>query len=409
MPTRAASVTAAPASSALEAARARGPWRAVALLTAGVVAAHLLLLGLLPTTTGPGEPPPDTRFTTRTIVLAPPAAPAPAAVEPAPVPPPPPAAAPRPAPRPAPKPRPVVATPTPVPSPAPATEPAAPAPAPVVSARTETDAEPAATPQGETASVDSTAGLPADAASPASPAASPAPAPAPTPEATAPPLPPLPVRIPGSMRLKFAVSGQQGVTPLQGVFGELSWQQNGQTYDAQLSLTFFFKTLRSQHSVGVLGPTGIEPVRFSDKRKVEVASHFVRDQGTVVFSNNAPSVPLLPGAQDRLSVVLQLGALMAADPARYPTGSALAMQTVGPRDADIWSFLVGDEEVLALPAGEITARRLVRTARKPFDDTVEVWVAPALGYAPVRIKQTQSNGDFADMQLREQLPLRPGG
>ncbi|MDP9901243.1 DUF3108 domain-containing protein [Variovorax ginsengisoli] len=380
----------APGAHAAPRPQPRGPWRAVALLTAVVGVAHLLLLGLLPTAAGPGQAPTETRFTTRTIVAAPP--------QPTPAPP----AAPAPSPAPH-KPR-----PRPAPKPRPAPVAIAPTATPPEIATETPEAATAETTPGDPAATDSPTTPGTDGAPQASPAVPPEPAaPAALPEAQ-PPAAPVPVRIPGSMRLKFAVSGQQGVTPLQGVFGELSWQQDGHAYDAQLSLTFFFKTLRSQHSEGVIGPTGIEPTRFSDKRKVEVASHFARDQGTVVFSNNAPSVPLLPGAQDRLSVVLQLGALMAADPARYPTGSALAMQTVGPRDADIWSFVVGDEEELALPAGHITARRLVRTARRPYDDTVEVWVAPALGYAPVRIKQTQANGDFADMQLREQLPSRPG-
>ena len=51
---------------------------------------------------------------------------------------------------------------------------------------------------------------------------------------------------------------------------------------------------------------------------------------------------------------------------------------------------------------------LTRNARAPFDDTVELWLAPSLGYLPVRIKLTQPNGDFADMQLREPLPGAPG-
>jgi len=29
-----------------------------------------------------------------------------------------------------------------------------------------------------------------------------------------------------------------------------------------------------------------------------------------------------------------------------------------------------------------------------------------MGYLPVRIKLTQANQDFADLQLREQVPLR---
>ncbi|RZI64881.1 MAG: DUF3108 domain-containing protein, partial [Variovorax sp.] len=68
-------------------------------------------------------------------------------------------------------------------------------------------------------------------------------------------------------------------------------------------------------------------------------------------------------------------------------------------------FKVGEEEGLQLPAGDFKARKLTRNARKPYDDTVELWLAPALGYLPVRIKLTQSNGDFADMRLRERLPL----
>ena len=136
----------------------------------------------------------------------------------------------------------------------------------------------------------------------------------------------------------------------------------------------------------------------------------MREQGQVVFSNNAPSVPLLPGAQDRLSVMLQLGALMAGDPARYPPGAAFAIQTVGPRDADLWIFKVEDDEHLNLPAGEFNARKLTRNPRKPYDDKVELWIAPELGYLPVRIKQTQANGDFADFQLRDAqgaAPLKP--
>jgi hypothetical protein len=209
------------------------------------------------------------------------------------------------------------------------------------------------------------------------------------------------------VQLAFAVTGQMGAAPMQGVFGKLVWQQDGQQYDAQLSLTFLFKTIRSQHSSGTIGPSGIEPARFSDKRRGELAAHFMRDQGQVVFSNNAPSVPLLPGAQDRLSVIMQLGALLAGDPARYPPGAAFAIQTVGPRDADLWIFKVEEDEHLSLPAGEFDARKLTRNPRKPFDDKVELWIAPALGYLPVRIRQTQPNGDFADFQLRDAQGARP--
>ncbi|MDM0106743.1 DUF3108 domain-containing protein [Variovorax sp. J22R24] len=366
---------------------ARLPWRALALLTLAVVAAHLALLGVTPVTVGTRQAPLDNTFTTRTIVIAPPPAAAPAIPE----------AEAKPPPRPAP-PRTAAARPP---------RPAASAPKPthehtpqdllaqnaIDTGGAEGPVSPGATDPGA-----STAGA-GDVGTAEAAAAN---------EASAANMPgAVPLHIPGSVRLAFAATAQVGTTPMSGVFGELAWLQDGERYDAHLSLTFLFKTLRRWTSTGAIGKTGIEPLRFSDKRKTEVASHFARDQGLVVFSNNTPSVMLLAGAQDRLSVLMQLGALLAGDPPRYPPGSVIAVQTVGPRDAEIWTFNVGEEEQLSVPAGNFTVRKLTRNPRLPFDDKVEVWLAPELGYLPVRLRLTQAGGDFADMQLREQVPLRP--
>ena len=362
----------------------RPPWRVLAALTAAVVAVHLALLGLMPSGVGSSPSPLADRFITRTIVIAPPPAaqPAPRAAETRPM-----------RPRPPAKPRPA--------APAPSS-----APRPDAAARADSQSK----------NVDQT---PADTGA-AEPSAPPGSVEAGSGEGAGPGqasaaggrdnggnMPgTVPLQIPGSVRLAFAATAQQGAQPMQGVFGDLVWLQDGSHYDARLSLSFLFKTFRSQQSTGEIGPTGIEPLRFSDKRRTEVASHFVRDQNTVVFSNNSPSMPLLAGAQDRLSVVMQLGALMAGDPARYPPGSVIAVQTVGTTDAEIWTFAVAGEEQLTVQAGEFTVRRLTRNPRKPFDDKIELWLAPALGYLPVRIRQTQANEDFIDLQLREPVPLR---
>ena len=357
----------------LEPAERRRSWVPIAVLTAVVVLLHGLLLGAVPMTLGPSPSPVAARFEMRTIV----------------------AAAPTPTPTPAP------ATPQPVtpikpmaaskPAPKPQTKPAAAAP---VSAPAEAPAE-SAVPASTTEATQPPIAEPP--VPPAAPPSAPTPAPA---QAEAPAPIPIALDVPASVNLKFNVSGQQGAVPLQGVMGELTWSQDGHAYDARLTLRFLFKTLRTQHSSGAIGPTGIEPTRFSDTRKTEVASHFVRDQGQIVFSSNAAPVSLMSGAQDRLSVMLQLGALLAGDPARYKVDGAIAVQTVGPRDADIWIFKIGDEEKLDLPTGELIARKLTRNPRVPFDDTVELWLAPSFGYLPVRIRITQPNGDFADMQLR---------
>ena len=73
----------------------------------------------------------------------------------------------------------------------------------------------------------------------------------------------------------------------------------------------------------------------------------------------------------------------------------------GPRDAGIWVFTVDGEDPVTVPAGEFVARRLTRNPRFADDQKIELWLAPALGYLPVRIRQTQTDGDIIDMQLRE--------
>ncbi|VTU13285.1 hypothetical protein SRS16CHR_00513 [Variovorax sp. SRS16] len=395
----------------------RPPRRGIAALTVAVVLVHLVLLGLTPAAVGPRPSPLANKFITRTIVIGPPAAaaPAPAATAGAEARPSPP----RPA-RPRPAARPRAPAPAPAPSPAPQPSPRpdsvatpdipleqliAQANAAVAAEQAASAAEPAASAAATPAVAAASGPAAVSGAKGASGSASASAATA-SGDASGNVAGPVALRIPGSVKLAFAVTGQQGTSPMQGVFGELTWLQDGQQYDARLSLTFLFRTIRTQHSAGMIGPTGIEPARFSETRKTEVASHFVRDQGTIVFSSNTPSVPLMAGAQDRLSIVMQLGALLAGDPAHYPQGAVIAIQTVGPRDADIWTFNVEGEEKLSLPAGDYTVRKLTRNPRKPFDDKVELWVAPELGYLPVRIKQTQANGDFADLQLREILPLR---
>ncbi|MDP9994761.1 hypothetical protein J2W28_005066 [Variovorax boronicumulans] len=373
----------------------RPSWRVLIGLTLVVALVHLLVLGVAPMAVGPEPSPLANKFITRTIVIAPPAADKPAA----------PAAAAAP----------VEAKPPPPAKPRRPRAPTPPKPKPYP--------EPDATAQlaPETPDLTAQAATDSGATSPEAPASAPAaPEPAPTAaagtgsgttaggsEASGTIAGTQALRIPGSVTLDFEATGQTGASPQRGVFGELVWLQDGSRYDGRLTLKAVFFTLLNWHSTGKIGPSGLEPERYSESRKAEVASHFVRDQGQIIFSNNAPPVPLQPGAQDRMSVMMQLGGLLAASPERYPAGTRISVQTVGVRDGDVWVFVVGDEEKLQLPAGEYTARKLTRTPRKEFDRKLELWLAPRYGYLPVRIKQTEANGDFADAHLRKPLPEAP--
>lgn len=207
-------------------------------------------------------------------------------------------------------------------------------------------------------------------------------------------------KAPESALLKYQVLGQaKGLN--YWASAELAWQQDGQTYESRLTVSAFLLGSRTQTSKGTLGPDGLMPTRFGDKSRSELAAHFQRDKGIISFSANSPDAPLLKGAQDRLSVVIQIGSLLAGDPARFPLGTMLSFQTVSQREAEVWHFLVEKEELLQLPFGEINAIKLNRKPRREFDQHIELWFAPTLGYLPVRLRITNANGDFVDQLLNK--------
>ncbi|NBX63295.1 MAG: DUF3108 domain-containing protein, partial [Betaproteobacteria bacterium] len=207
-------------------------------------------------------------------------------------------------------------------------------------------------------------------------------------------------KIPDPVFLKYQVLGMSKQMNYSA-WAEFSWQHNGQRYDSKLEVGAFLLGSRSQTSQGSLGAEGLLPQRFGDKYRTEVASHFQRDKGMISFSNNAPEVPMLKGAQDRLSVVMQIAALLSAEPERYSVGTMLSFQTVATRDAEVWLFLVEKAETLQLPYGEVPTIKINRKPRKEFDQTIELWFAPSIDYLPVRLKVTNANGDFVDQQLRK--------
>ena len=210
--------------------------------------------------------------------------------------------------------------------------------------------------------------------------------------------------LPASARLEYRMTGSaKGLTYYANA--ELAWRNAGSSYDARMTVSALFLGSRSLSSTGQVTADGLAPTRFADKSRHEVAAHFEPDKGLVTFSANTPSVPWIKGTQDRVTVFLQLAGMLAAHPAGFPAGSSISLYTVGPRSADVWTFVVEGEETINLPAGDLTALKLSRKPRGEYDQKVEIWLSPSLGYLPVRSKITQSNGDFVDQQLSEASKL----
>lgn len=219
-------------------------------------------------------------------------------------------------------------------------------------------------------------------------AAPPAAAPSP-PAAQAPPT--YRTRVPPSTVLQYelrrgAVTGE----------GELRWQHGAEGYEMTIEGSVFGFQVLSQASRGGFDLAGLAPLRFVDRRRGRDvrAANFQRDRGLITYSGSPAEYPLLAGAQDRLSWMVQLAAIVEAEPARWRAGEHVEMLVSGSRgDADVWTFTVTGREAVDLVGIRLErALALRREPRKPYDTRVEVWLDPERHHLPARIRLSSERG-----------------
>jgi hypothetical protein len=188
--------------------------------------------------------------------------------------------------------------------------------------------------------------------------------------------------------------------------GVLSWNIDGNSYNLSLEATALLIFNQTERSEGKLSSQGLAPERYSSVRtgRSEQATHFVPEQGKIKFSNNKPDEILLVGAQDRLSALIQLAGIIGGDVERYKIVNRIQMQVAGLDSAEIWEFNLQGISDINLPAANMQALKLTRQPRNEFDQRLEIWLSPQLGYLPIRIRQSSSTTpeqDFTDLVLRK--------
>ncbi|MEY5022594.1 MAG: hypothetical protein RIS72_1169, partial [Pseudomonadota bacterium] len=162
---------------------------------------------------------------------------------------------------------------------------------------------------------------------------------------------------------------------------------------------------RVWRSVGQLSEGGLTPKRYSDSWRGERAAHFETDQQKISFSGNLPSAPLLPGAQDQVSLFIQMAAAVASQ--NFTTGAELMIQTATARDAVNWTLTYKADEFIEVNGDRLETQRWLCLPRGKFDSQIEMWLAKSLAGLPARIKISQVSGNFIDMEMRSSEPLPP--
>ena len=223
-------------------------------------------------------------------------------------------------------------------------------------------------------------------------------APPPAAEAEGMPLPAYATRLPPAATLRYTLRRGSQVGQ-----ADLRWQPSQGQYLLTLDSTGPGGPALGSASEGAIGDGGVAPERHVDSRRGRAlrAVNFQHEAGRISFSGPSQQLPLHRGAQDRLSWMVQLPAVLAAEPALREPGSEVRLFVVGTRgDAEVWIFAVLGRESAATDAGPVAeALHLRREARRPYDTQVDVWLDPARHHLPVQVRQTWKPGG-AETELR---------
>jgi hypothetical protein len=189
--------------------------------------------------------------------------------------------------------------------------------------------------------------------------------------------------------------------------GDLRWQVEAGRYALRLEGSVVGLNVLTQVSEGALDAHGLAPVRFTDQRarRAAVAANFEREAGRIRFSGPSTELPWQPGVQDRLSWMIQLAAVAAADPALLAEGQRITLWVVGARgDGSSWSFRSLGKESLTSFGATVDTVHMLREPRSPYDTRVEVWLDPARHHLPIRATLGTGDEDRLELRLRELLP-----
>lgn len=265
---------------------------------------------------------------------------------------------------------------------------------PVMTSRSTSAAPPVAAPESQiSAAVD---------AAPAEPpvAAAEQPVPESKPAVTPPPAPALARRLPHKGEITYAL--YLGNDRFNVGRTLQSWEINGDRYKlASVSETtglasVFTRQRLAYESQGKLTDAGLQPDHFTTERvrsgkSEKAAADFNWAAASAAIGNPARSVALPTGAQDIVSFMYQLG-LSPLTPGR------IELPITNGWKLERYEMDIGIEEMLDTPFGPLRAVP-VKQVRRAGQETIELWLAPAYRWLPVRIRFFNREGEPSGEQL----------
>lgn len=205
------------------------------------------------------------------------------------------------------------------------------------------------------------------------------------------------------------VDGQQYQT------GEIDWIVEGNSYRLYINIPYAFVGPFVFESKGSIDAYGISPAIYWTQRgtKPPRFSRFDRDEkgeGQMFFSEKPEHTPkILPGTQDRFSLLFQFAALLNGDSKIDESGAIRSIPVVDYNTLEMWHFKsygeVVSDDVPTL--GKSTNRHyaLMQRESDPYKRQVDIWFSKDLEWLPGRMRSLESNGRVLELVFKQKAPL----
>ena len=200
--------------------------------------------------------------------------------------------------------------------------------------------------------------------------------------------------------------------------GEIDWIVDGNGYRLYINIPYAFVGPFVFESRGTIDAYGMAPSIYWSQRgtKPPRYSRFDRDTkggGQMYFSEKPEFTPaILPGTQDRFSLMFQFASLLNGDSKIDEAGSIRALPVVDYNTIEMWQFKsygeMISEDIPTLGKSVNRHYALMQRENDPYKRQVDIWLAKDLEWLPGRIRSQESNGRVLELVFKQKGPIPSG-
>jgi hypothetical protein len=205
------------------------------------------------------------------------------------------------------------------------------------------------------------------------------------------------------------VDGQQYQT------GEIDWINDGKNYRLHITIPYAFIGPFVFESKGTIDAYGISPSIYWTQRGTRNPrySRFDRNEngeGEMFFSEKPEHRPkILPGSQDRFSMMFQFASLLNGDSKVDDAGVIRSIPVVDYNTLEMWQFKsYGEslsEDVPSLGKSINRHYALMQRENDPYKRQVDIWLSKDLEWLPGRIRSREANGRVLELVFKQKNPI----